>query len=879
MKTNCRFLIALLLCISQLSAQKKEVDMDAIKNTRRLDRYGISDDGKYIWYTEQSDASGTTLYICTNDGQKMGSFENVRTAEFTADSKYLVFEWRNGVNVLALPGLKEHRFDHAGGAKVAGAGKKTYLSFRVGDTLKLRNLSSDEGKNYTGIRDSYFNKQGTVLVLNKDSSLIWIDLKRQKETVVFTGPEIGNVSFNSGGSHLIFSSTKWDSTVIYEYRPNMPSAAILVDNRSKGKQQHLEILRNAIRFSDDGNFVFFKLKEREASLKPDANLITKGVSIWNFRDKHLQSEQLSGGPAGEYTAAIAPDSKEVIQLENDQQTIVGRVSGEYVLLRNTPHDFETYWNGEHYQYWLLSLRTGEQLNFISSSVQQPVLVSISPKGQYITWRDDKCNEIFCYSIKTGTVNKIASGIIINEFVGASGRKNSFEVSGWLKDDAALIGYDNFDVWQVDPENKKAPVSITGGAGRRNGIQFRPVEVLAQYAATSLNDSILLTGMEVSTKYNGYTKVRLSTINDPDKSFLGPYLYYFPGIILDGLVPQPLKSRGSSAFLLQRQSDTSPSNIFFTRNFRNFVGISDIQPVAGYKGYIAELIPWRNKEGQQRFGVLYKPEDLDSTGNYPIIFNYYENRSFERYQYKMPALGAVNVNVPWYASRDYVIFIPDIYRMLGKTGQAALETVEGAAEYLTGRYKWIDKNRMGLQGHSHGGYLTNYITTHSNLFAAAQSSAGCSDFISVYGALGFGGASLQFMLEVGQNNLGVTPFQNAQIYIDNSCIFTVDKVITPLLLMHNQGDGAVSFGQSLELFTALRRVSKPVWLLEYDNEDHVLSDPDHILDFCTRQQQFFDHYLKGKPAPKWMTSGLPPIYKGVYSGLEIDSSSKERSVGL
>lgn len=877
MKINFGFLVASLLCISQLSAQKKEVDMDAIKNARRLGTYGISNDGNYIWYTERSDAEGTTIHICTNDGEEKALYAKVETAVFTADSKYLVFEWENGINILTLPAMKEYRIDHSGNAKVVGEGNKTYLCFRREDTLKLRNLSNGEERSYRGIRDSYFNKQGTVLVLYKDSSLIWMDFKSGKETVVFTGSEIGNVSFNAKGSHIVFSSSKENSTVIYEYHPQMSSAIILVDNRSKGKPPHLDILKSGIRFSDDEKFILFKLKEQKASLKPDSNLITKEVNIWNFRDKHLQSEQ-SGEPAGEYTAVIALDTKEVIQLENDHQTISGQTRGEYVLLKNRIHDFETYWNGERSQYKLLSLRTGEQRTFIPSSSQRPILASISPKGRYIIWRDDLTNETFCYTIKTGAVSKIASGIIINELVGNHGSRNSFEVSGWLKDDAALIGYDNFDVWQVEPENKKAPIAITGGMGRKNGIQFRPVEVLAQYEVTGLKDFLLLTGMEVSTKYNGFTKVRLSAVNDPGKSFLGPYLYYFPGIVLDGYVPKPVKSHGASAFLLQRQSDTNPSNVFFTKDFHDFVDLSHIKPVYGYKGYTAELIQWTDKEGQYRFGVLYKPENLDPAKSYPIIFNYYENRSFERYQYKTPALSAINVNVPWYVSRDYVIFIPDIYQRRGKTGQAALETVEGAAEYLTEKFKWIDKTRMGLQGHSHGGYLTNYIATHSTLFAAAQASAGYSNFISGYGQLAFGGVSMQFMQEVGQNNLGVTPFQNAQVYIDNSCIFTVDKVTTPLLLMHNRRDEVVGFGQSLELFTALRRVSKPVWLLEYDNEDHVLSDPEHILDFSTRQQQFFDHYLKGKPAPKWMTSGVSAIYKGVYSGLELDSSSKERSAG-
>jgi dipeptidyl aminopeptidase/acylaminoacyl peptidase len=269
-----------------------------------------------------------------------------------------------------------------------------------------------------------------------------------------------------------------------------------------------------------------------------------------------------------------------------------------------------------------------------------------------------------------------------------------------------------------------------------------------------------------------------------------------------------------------------------------------------------------------------PQNLDTTKTYPIIFNYYEGRSFERYEYRIPALDPANVNIPWYVSRNYAIFIPDIYRVRGKTGPAALETVESAARYLTKKYKWINKNKMGLQGHSHGGYLTNYIVTHSRLFAAAQSSAGYSDFVSGYGQLVLSGGNLQAMQEVGQNNLGVAPFQNTQVYIDNSCIFTVDKVTTPLLLMHNKGDGAVNFSQSIELFTAFRRAKKTAWLLEYDNEEHVLTKPDNILDFCTRQQQFFDHYLKDKPARLWMVDGVSAKDKGIRSGLQLDTLNRK-----
>jgi dipeptidyl aminopeptidase/acylaminoacyl peptidase len=860
-----------LLEIGTLFAQNKEIDINAINNQVRLGDYNISKDGKYIWYAETSEASGVKLNVCDNEGKKRACFPEANKATFTANSKYLVFNRNDGISVLKLSAMKVLWTGQAENAKVAGDGPKTYIGYNTGDTFKLKNLLNGEEKSYSGIKGSYFNGQGTGLVLQKDTGLIWIDLIQLKEKAFFTGTEIRNVNFSPDGLHLIFSSTRKNGTTIYEYDPQMQSAAVLVDKYSEGIQTHLEILNDNIRFSNDGRFVFFQLKELKASLRPENNLITKDVSVWSFRDKELQSEQMNSRYlVKEYMAVVSPGTRRVIQLETEHQSILGQPGGEYILLKNNTHELEIYWNGENLKYWLVSLRTGQQKDFMPSAVQQPILVALSSNGQYITWRDERTNETFCYSTKTNAPNIIDSTIIGDGPIGIDGRKNSFEVSGWLKDDAALIGYDSFDVWQIDPENKKKPISITGGFGRKNGIQFRPLDVLKPYALTGINDSILLTGMEVSTKYNGFTKAALSAVNNLDTRFLGPYLYYLPDITLDLYVPPPLKADRSTAFLVQRQSDTSPSNIYFTRDFSRFIAISDVKPIEGYRGYSAVLIKWTQKNGEQRFGILYKPQSLDTAISYPIIFNYYEGRSFERYQYKVPALGPANVNIPWYVSRDYVIFIPDIYRVRGKTGQAALETVESAAEYITEKYKWINKNKMGLQGHSHGGYLTNYIATHSRLFTAAQSSAGYSDFVSGYGLLAPGVASMQVIHEVGQINLGVTPFQNAQVYIDNSCIFTVDKVTSPLLLMHNQRDVSVSFGQSLELFTALRRANKPAWLLEYDNEGHVLAELDHILDFCIRQQQFFDHYLKGKPAPEWMTKGVPARYKGLKSGLKLDT---------
>ncbi|MBO9572330.1 MAG: S9 family peptidase, partial [Chitinophagaceae bacterium] len=379
---------------------------------------------------------------------------------------------------------------------------------------------------------------------------------------------------------------------------------------------------------------------------------------------------------------------------------------------------------------------------------------------------------------------------------------------------------------------------------------------------ALNDYLLLSVLDDSTKHNGFAKVKLSKANALEIRSSGPYLYNIP-IMSPRPIWPPKKARKAKVYVLQRQSCVEEPNVFVTSDFNVLLRISDINSHKDYKWHSSQLLRWSTDDKNTLQGILFVPDELDSSRKYPIIFNYYEQRSHEIFQFNDPSFLSVNLNIAWYLNRGYVVCVPDIIPCRGATGPSALNSVVSVANMLTNKYKWIDKNRMGLQGHSHGGYITNFIATHCDLFAAAQSGAGYSDFFSGYGQFGFG-ASLQWMQEIGQNNLGTTPWKNPQVYIDNSCIFSADKVKTPLLILQNEGDDVVRFPQGLELFLALRREEKPVWMLNYNNEGHSVWKPDNVTDFLIRQQQFFDHYLKGKPAPLWMVEGIPLKFKAIKS---------------
>mgnify|MGYP000876570404 FL=1 len=183
--------------------------------------------------------------------------------------------------------------------------------------------------------------------------------------------------------------------------------------------------------------------------------------------------------------------------------------------------------------------------------------------------------------------------------------------------------------------------------------------------------------------------------------------------------------------------------------------------------------------------------------------------------------------------------------------------------------FVDKDRMGIQGQSWGGYQVAYMVTETNMFRAAGAGAPVSNMFSAYGGIRWGsGLVRQMQYEHGQSRIDGTIWDKPLRYLENSPIFFVDKVQTPLLIMSNDKDGAVPWYQGIELFTALRRLEKPAWLLVYNNEDHNLVQRKNRKDLSIRLSQFFDHYLKGAPMPVWMAEGVPAVNKGRTMGTEI-----------
>lgn len=480
---------------------------------------------------------------------------------------------------------------------------------------------------------------------------------------------------------------------------------------------------------------------------------------------------------------------------------------------------------------------------------------LSPANKYVVWFDDR--QWWGYEIATGTTrcltDKIPYPVWDTEDEHPS-PSQPYGLGGWEADDARLLVYDRHDVWRVDPRGEKAPECLTAGEGRARNLRFRVRQTNPDRDYFENGEEILLSVFDYTDKYNGLATVKSGKNAKPAVGELGEKSY-----------TQIKKAKDASVYTYQSSNFSTSPNLWLSRGvkFINARRLTDTNPqMADYRWGTAHLERWNAYDGKPSEGVLYVPDDLDPNKKYPMICVFYEKGSEDLYSHYTMEPSWSWVNYPFYVSRGYVIFVPDIHYTSGRPGEDAYNYVCSGAEEMCRRYPWIDKEKIGIDGQSWGGYQTAYLVTRTDMFACAGSGAPVSNMTSAYGGIRWtGGDSRQAQYEQGQSRIGGTLWDMQEQYIANSPVFKADKVNTPLLIMHNDADGAVPWYQGIEYFMALRRLQKPVWMLQYNGEAHNLRERKNRKDLTRRFQQFFDHYLKGEPMPRWMKEGLPQVRKG------------------
>ena len=564
-----------------------------------------------------------------------------------------------------------------------------------------------------------------------------------------------------------------------------------------------------------------------------------------------------------YLAVVHLDDQKMVQLETELFSGIRKIKNgdadKLLAYSNRPYAIQTMWEGGpyHNDFYLVDINSGEAEKIKPDCRATP---SVSTDGKFVYWYNAIDTTWNTYEISTGTEYEITQPETIqvaDELNDRPMMASSYRNAGWLKNDEAILIYDRYDLWKVDPTNSTDPINLTKN-GRTEKINYRLVRFNPEpNTGIDPSETILLTGHNEVSRADAYYAFDLNKNKAPEAIFSQNYR-----------LGRPAKAEDDNLIIFTKEDfETYPNLIATDMRFKKEVQLSDAAPQQNeFKWGTAELVTWRSLDGLVLEGTLHKPEDFDPTKKYPMIVNFYEKSSQNLLSYRMPENHRSTIDYHYYTSHGYIIFNPDVYYKEGYPGESAFNCVMPGITSLIDK-GFVDEEHIGAQGHSWGGYQVAYLATRTNMFAAIESGAPVVNMFSAYGGIRWGsGLNRSFQYEHTQSRIGKSIWEAPLRYLENSPLFTIDKINTPILIMHNDDDGAVPWYQGIEFFIGLRRLQKPSWLLNYNEADHWPTKLRDMHDFQIRMAQFFDHYLKGAPMPKWMDEGIPAINKGVDMGV-------------
>ena len=751
-----------------------------------------------------------------------------------------------------------------------------------GSTLVLLNLATGDETRYDLVADYEFAEEAAVLAFTastKDGSgdgayVVPLDDVARRALIEGEG-RYEQLALSKDGAQVAFLSDRDDSAAEQPeftlYRAGEPDwrAEPLAASRTDGVPDGWWVSEHGdVRFSEGGALLRFGTAPRPAPEAEDETLEEDRATldVWNWKDPYLQPMQLVQADDERkrtYAAAVHQDGGSVVQLGTTAVPTVRFAAeadaGHALGVTDKPFRQLLSWDGRYNDLYAIDLAGGEHRP-IAKKVGRFARAAISPAGKYAAWWSGAERQWKVARLDGGeplTASAEVPHPVWNELDDHPHDPPSYGSAGWTADDRAFLFYDRFDVWRFEPESGRT-VNLTAGAGRGSQIRFRHARTEPELDHVPEGEA-LWRAFHDKNKQGGFYRGRTDREASPAEVVMADKSFRLRG-----------KAEDANRWLLTREDFREFPDLWVTDG-----GITDMQQVSDanpqqkdYRWGSAELVEWISNDGVELQGMLFKPDGFDSSQEYPLLVYFYERMSDGLYTWRTPRPGSSSVSVPFYVSRGYVMFIPDIPYEIGYPGESALDAVvPGVLSLLDEGF--IDRERIGVQGHSWGGYQIAYMITKTDLFAAAEAGAPVSNMTSAYGGIRWQtGMSRMFQYERTQSRIGGSLWEATSEYLHNSPLFYADKIRTPVLMMHNDDDGAVPWYQGIELFVALRRLQKPAWLLNYNGEGHGLRRDANRKDWAVRMQQFFDHYLQNAPAPVWMEEGVPAVDKGRTLGTEL-----------
>jgi dipeptidyl aminopeptidase/acylaminoacyl peptidase len=771
----------------------------------------------------------------------------------------------------------------ASSEKAPASDKKKEEKKTIGSLLILRELQTGSVRKIPHVLDYSFDPASAYLAVavaspeEKEDGLFVIDLNDkslpQNPIVQQEGIKISGLEWTEKGSHLALLTSGEGgengcfSLWIWDGNSDTKTQAVSADAVPEG---WMIPEKNRVSWSKDGKRLFFGFKpleihratqesEKQEEEKFEETdffdtskiLEKRELDVWHWNDPLIKTNdkiQWSRTKDRTYPAVYLVDSKRFVQLaDRDMPQVEINENPDFALGRsNIPYQKEITWYGELEDLYHVNLKDGKRQKIAARLEDRS---SLSPGGRYVVYFDDE--HWYLFDGRTGGTINLTDKLGVpfyDEDHDFPEMAPSYRTAGWGKDDEFVLIYDKYDIWQFMTATGEAK-NISGGKGRQSETTFRILRLDREKESFENNEKLWLSSYHNKKKNHGFYSCELgegivTRLLEENKKF-----------------QFEAKAKNADIIMYTQESfEEFPDLWIADLNFTSPKKISDVNPqISEFAWGEPELVEWHSIDGIPLQGVLIKPANYEKGKHYPVIVYFYHFFSQRMYEFNQMRVNH-RPNFPFYTSNGYAVFLPDVWFDVGRPGYSATKCLVPGVQKLIDM-GIADPDGIGLHGHSWSGYQAAFVITQTNIFSAAVAGAPVSNMTSAYSGIRWeSGLARQMQYEQEQSRIGGSLWEYPERFIENSPVFFADRIQTPLLIQFGDEDGAVPWYQGIELYLAMRRLQKDCIFLQYRGEPHHLRKYPNKLDYSIKMKEYFDHYLKGLPAPDWIKNGVPYLGK-------------------
>jgi dipeptidyl aminopeptidase/acylaminoacyl peptidase len=882
-------------------------------NELRLARVGEVTPVKTVPFGSQASFSSTSQWLAYGIGHSEEEMERMRTARTPIHRKLGLYNLATNTETI-IDGIESFAIDRTGtsiamkryapapaaGAGAPPAGPAATPAAPIGTTLLVRHLATGTDTTFGNVTEYSWQAAdaGRLLAMTisadgqAGNGVHLFDPATSRLRVLHAGPaDYSALVWRNDSADLVALRSKVNDT---RDGPTQVVMAWLALGQPSETTRTFDPTANGAQFMNGQRVVTFRRPSWHQGGTADTPMVIVGIAEWAAKPAPPAGGR-AGGRAGTAGAAandkpdvdvwhwndaiVMPAQKiraagdrrrnlpAVWHLMPNRLTVIGKsfdesvspIHGTSFALVNefTPYLMERSIGRGASDLYLADMGTGQRTPLKTRATGS---ASVSPTGRFLLFNEG--GHWWTMDVTTKAVTNITrsarTSFINLESDSTAPEKPMFGVAGWTKGDEAVIINDEFDLWKVTPDGRSA-TRLTSGAGDQIRHRYTRVDAAGFGAAAEPIDLErgYLTLFSTRTKASGYARFA------PGAGSATPTVTRL--VWQDRSITGLSKAEKADVFVYTAQAADDSPDLFITGpDLAVTQQATASNPfLSKYAWTRSELVEYTvQPKAAPRMtlqGILHYPANYDATRKYPMVVYLYERLSDGLHRFQNPSERDY-YNGSALTQNGYFYFQPDIAFVPGEPGVSVVDCVTAAVKKVVDMGV-VDPAKVGVMGHSWGGFDAMYLSTHSTIFAAAVSGAGISNLISNFGSHHFSsGIAETDHIETGQQRMVVPLYDNLQAYIRNSAVFGISTMTTPMLLMTGDNDGTVYWHQSVEFYNIARRAKKNVVMLVYNGEDHGLRVKKNQVDYHRRIRQWFDHYLKGQPAETWITDGITALQR-------------------